>query len=209
MTGSTIYNILALAAYLLPMGYDDMHPNQKRHITSFIAKNFGNSSVKDGLMILRDITEQNNILRTNGREDLIYSNLRDIGSLLSEASYESRMGLLAFYIGIAIEDGDCSNIEIERLHNIAMVLGLEQEEVDIIISLLQPQAEDPKIAALKVLGLAQNATDKDIKDAYRRLSLQFHPDRNLDKSYAEQKIAERKFKEIVAAKETLDNILHR
>lgn len=208
MTDSTIYNILSIAAYLLPRGFDDMHPNQKQHITSFIAKNFGNETVKDGLVILRNITEQNNMLQTNGREDPIYSNLRGIGATLSNASYEMKMGLLAFFIGIAIVDGSCSNIEMDRLHNVAMVLGLEQEEVDIILNLIQPQAEDPKIAALKVFGLSQDATEKDIKDAYRRLSLLYHPDRNLDKSVAEQKIAERKFKEVVAAKETLDNILN-
>lgn len=209
MTNSTLYNILTIAAYLLPRGYDDMHPNQKRHITSFLAKNFSENSVEDGLVILRDITAQNDMLKTNGREDPIYFNLREIGSMLSEASYETRMGLLAFYIGIAIEGDDYNNVAIERLHNIAMVLSLEQEEVDMIINFLQSQEEDPKTAALKVLGLTQDATEKDIKDAYRRLSLQFHPDRNLDKSYSEQKIAERKFKEIVAAKEALDNILHR
>ena len=62
------------------------------------------------------------------------------------------------------------------------------------------------MAALSVLGLPPNATKEDIKAAYRRLSLKYHPDRNVDKSIAERKEAEQKFKEIVAAKQILDNI---
>ena len=62
------------------------------------------------------------------------------------------------------------------------------------------------MAALSVLGLPPNATKDDVKAAYRRLSLKYHPDRNVDKSEAERKEAEQKFKEIVAAKQILDNI---
>lgn len=50
----------------------------------------------------------------------------------------------------------------------------------------------------ELLGVARNASEADIKKAYRRLAMKHHPDRNPD-----DKQAEEKFKEINAAYETL------
>ena len=50
-----------------------------------------------------------------------------------------------------------------------------------------------------ILGVSQDATDQDIKKSYRKLSLQFHPDRNPDPSATE------KYKEINEAYEILSD----
>ncbi|MCX6386269.1 MAG: molecular chaperone DnaJ [Solirubrobacterales bacterium] len=52
----------------------------------------------------------------------------------------------------------------------------------------------------KVLGVAKNASQEDIKKAYRKLARQYHPDRN-----AGDKEAEAKFKEVSEANDTLSD----
>lgn len=51
----------------------------------------------------------------------------------------------------------------------------------------------------EVLGLDKNATQDAIKKAFRKLSIKYHPDKQVGKSDAEQKDAEEKFKEIAEA----------
>lgn len=50
----------------------------------------------------------------------------------------------------------------------------------------------------EVLGLQENANNDDIKKSYRKLAMQYHPDRNPN-----DKVAEQKFKEVTEAYETL------
>ncbi|WP_452223567.1 DnaJ C-terminal domain-containing protein [Lacinutrix chionoecetis] len=52
----------------------------------------------------------------------------------------------------------------------------------------------------KILGLTKDASEKDIKKAYRKLARKYHPDLNPD-----DKVAEQKFKEINEANEVLSH----
>ena len=47
-----------------------------------------------------------------------------------------------------------------------------------------------------ILGIDRNATENDIKKAFKKLSLKYHPDRHANDSEEEKKEAEEKFKEI-------------
>lgn len=59
---------------------------------------------------------------------------------------------------------------------------------------------DPKKNYYEILGVSEDATDDDIKKAYRKLAMQYHPDRNRDKPEAEEK-----FKEVNEANEVLSD----
>ncbi len=57
----------------------------------------------------------------------------------------------------------------------------------------------------EVLGVSKNATADEIKKAYRKLAIQYHPDRQADKSESEKKAAEEKFIEAAEAYEVLSD----
>ena len=52
----------------------------------------------------------------------------------------------------------------------------------------------------EILGVSKNATKDDLKKAYRKLAMQYHPDRNPD-----DKASEEKFKEAAEAYEVLND----
>lgn len=56
-----------------------------------------------------------------------------------------------------------------------------------------------------ILGIEKNATDEEIKSAYRKLSMKYHPDRHVNDSEEEQKKAEDMFKDINEAYSVLSD----
>ncbi len=57
----------------------------------------------------------------------------------------------------------------------------------------------------EVLGVQKNASADELKKAYRKMAIQFHPDRQQGKSDEEKKNAEEKFKEAAEAYDVLSN----
>ena len=59
--------------------------------------------------------------------------------------------------------------------------------------------------ALAILGLSASYTETDLKRAYHKLMIEYHPDMNIGKSEEELRKAEEKAKDINAAYEFLMN----
>ena len=56
-----------------------------------------------------------------------------------------------------------------------------------------------------ILGVSKNATQDEIKKAYKKAAIKWHPDRFAKKSKKEQQEAEERFKEINKANDVLSN----
>ena len=56
----------------------------------------------------------------------------------------------------------------------------------------------------KILGLTKNVTDADVKKAYRKMSVKYHPDKLIGVSKDIKKLAEEKF---IAVKEAYEQIM--
>jgi DnaJ like chaperone protein len=75
---------------------------------------------------------------------------------------------------IARADGQVRETEIDYLHRVARIFGFDEAAWDRIRAAnLGPEKSDP----FTILGVTREASDEEIKSAYRRLVRENHPDR--------------------------------
>ena len=70
------------------------------------------------------------------------------------------------------------------------------------------QAKEPNFDSkdfYDILGLPKDASEDDIRKAYKKLALKYHPDKQSSKTEEEKKEAENKFKMVAEAYETLSD----
>jgi len=107
---------------------------------------------------------------------------------------------------MALPDGEKADIEkaIEDYEKVAELLGEASESI-------KDKIKKAKVALkrvgrknyYKILGVGQGASDADIKKAYKKSALKYHPDRMSSKSDEEKAQGEAKFKDIGEAYEVL------
>lgn len=112
-----------------------------------------------------------------------------------------RMVLFEILFEIAVADGGLNHHEEKLLEEAVRYLHVPRHLFDELKGRLAPIA-DPAYA---VLGLTPEATDAEVKKAYRAKVVEFHPDKIVSKGLPEEflKFAEEKFKEVNRAYETI------
>jgi DnaJ like chaperone protein len=116
-------------------------------------------------------------------------------------SLQGRIQIVGFLFALAYADGELQPSERQIIAQIAQYLGLNQSDFDRQELLHRPSVvrRDP----YEVLGLATNASDSDIKSAYRKLVKKYHPDALQGMGEDVVKEAEATFRQIQDAYEEL------
>ncbi|MBQ0006855.1 MAG: DnaJ domain-containing protein, partial [Alistipes sp.] len=110
-----------------------------------------------------------------------------------------RLQLLHYLCGLAAADADASVREKDMLRHIAFALRLEQADIDSVFAMFGAGVDD----AYTVLGLSRDASDEDVKKAYRVMAMKHHPDKVSSLGDDVRKAAEEKFKSIQDAYEKI------
>ncbi len=113
--------------------------------------------------------------------------------------HASRLQLLHFLFGIAKADGMVTEPEVKEIYTIAGYLGISSRDYESIKAMFYNSSDN----AYKVLEISKNATEEEIKKAYRKMAKKYHPDRVIHLGKEHQKGAEEKFRQVQKAYEQL------
>ena len=143
--------------------------------------------VFDFPMVFKDILDQDYPLRDVCRQ------------IQRSMDHPSRLELIHILYGLSAADGDVHEKEVQVIQAIANYLNINKNDYESIKAMF---AKDDK-APFRVLELSPDASDHEIKRAYRKMANKYHPDKVSHLGKEMQSSAEEKFKAVNSAYQQL------
>lgn len=158
-------------------------------VKKFLVANFGEQGALDALAILKKLLEQN-------------INETEVATQIGQnMNYSSKLELLHLLFNIAYADGEIVASELNTIQRIATIFRIDRLDFE---SIKAPYMKQKDVNwAYKSLEIEPNASDDDIKKAYRRMAMKYHPDKVNNLGEDVKKSATEKFRSINEAYESL------
>lgn len=157
------------------------------YVKQFLNKNFGTEKAVHYVKILGDLVKQD-------------FNIQEVSFQIKQyMDYSSRLLLLQYMFGIALADGKSHENEVSMIETIAGFMGISANDYASIKAMFIKDTN----SAYKILEVSPDASDDDIKKAYRELAKKYHPDKVSHLGEEVRKTAEEKITALNAAYEAI------
>lgn len=197
---SFLFSMLVLSSYIIKADGKIMH-SEMNCVRNFLRNNFGEQAVQQGEDILLKLFEMQKQQGATTFKETIRKSCVEISFHMNIGQ---RLQLLDYLIIIAKVDGTVSPEEVYALKEVATYLGLSAQDVDSMLNMEASSNQQIGLdEAYKILGISPNATNDEVKAAYRKMALKHHPDRVSTLGDDVREAAEKKFQEINNAKERI------
>jgi len=156
-------------------------------VKRFLLQQFGADEAERQLLILRELLKKDYDLQQVGVQIKQYM------------EYPSRLQLMHFLFGLAAADAQVHVAELQLITRIAGILGISNTDFESIKAMFVKDTT----SAYRILEITPDASSDELKKAYRRMALKYHPDKVAHLGDDVQKAANAKFQELNAAYEKI------
>ncbi|MCE5347808.1 MAG: molecular chaperone DjiA [Bacteroidales bacterium] len=157
------------------------------YVKQFFVRQFGKESAKQALLMLKDILKQEILVR-------------DICLQINQnMDYSSRLQLLHLLFNVSVADGIIQPAEISLLEKISGAMGIASSDFLSIKNMFIPETD----SSYKILEIDPSCSNDEVKKAYRRMAMKYHPDKVSHLGEDIRKTAEEKFKKVNEAYEKI------
>lgn len=185
-TGNFASSLLVLTAAVMKADGKVLKAELK-YVKDFYTSQFGEQVTKEQMIVLRDLLKQSPDVRAIGHQ------------IRYQMQYASRLQLLHYLFGIAKSDGKISDSEVLMVQRIAGFLGISSTDYESIKAMFVRETGSD----YKILEITPDATDDEVKKAYRKMAMKYHPDKVNHLGVEVKKNAEEKFRKVQEAYESL------
>lgn len=184
--GDFSVSLMVLAAAVMRADGQVMR-SELSYVRMFLERNFGAEEAGRNIYLLKEILKQD-------------INLQQVCmQIQTYMEYASRLQLLHFLFGIAQSDGKFDPREVNVIQQIAQYLNISQADFDSIKAMF---IKDTR-SAYRILEIPESATDDEIKKAYRKMAIKYHPDKVAHLGEEVQNAAKVKFQKLNEAYEQI------
>jgi DnaJ like chaperone protein len=185
-TGGYVMSLLVLVAAVMKAD-GKVLKSELDYVKKFLVHNFGEDSAQEGIRMLRDLLKQT--IPVNEVCLQIKQNM----------NYSARLQLVHFLFGIAQADGHVDPEEQKLITHICNQMGIGNSDFESIQAMFVPNTESD----YKILEIDRSASDDELKKAYRRMAMKFHPDKVSTLGTEVQNAAKEKFQKVNQAYENI------
>ncbi|HPM08821.1 MAG TPA: TerB family tellurite resistance protein [Paludibacter sp.] len=158
-------------------------------VKRFLVANFGEEGALEALQMLKKILDQS-------------INEMEVAQQINRyMNHSAKLQLVRFLFDVAYADGHVNEAELLVIRRISAIFNISNAEFE---SLKAPYMKHVDVNwAYKALEIEPSASNDDIKKAYRRMAMKFHPDKVANLGEDIKKSATEKFRAVNEAYEHL------